>query len=174
MLNDMTILVPQQCSPFARTLQNQDLKELLRSNAETEKLFPDGRIIVFGTPYRLLESNVNLFVTDACNVLGSGSSVQTSDRLELITIGCGYRATLGIIYNLEIFGELGEELFTYHIEEHIRKCSIFPNDTIIFLMHFNGQFQDADFISKTMNKYATCYNKHPLYLYFVEEAFSLA
>ncbi|XP_033733079.1 uncharacterized protein LOC117322329 isoform X2 [Pecten maximus] len=111
-INDLT---PTERNCSVRKLRKTDMKDIFHSKLKTENLFPDGRIIVNWTPYRLLESNIDIFCDGSTLILGSNNEMQLHST-ELMTIGFGYSAQVGVVYNLEIFGLLTENNFSSSYE----------------------------------------------------------
>ncbi|XP_033730780.1 probable N-acetyltransferase 16 [Pecten maximus] len=103
-----------------RILNKDDLQKLLSSKADTDRLFPQGRIIVDCVPYRLLASNVDHFFNEFCHILGSECKDGNSGSFECITLAVGYIVPFGIRYNVEIYGNFTEETFSLHMAEHLR------------------------------------------------------
>lgn len=138
-------------STTCRILNRDDLKKLLSSKVDTDRLFPHGRIIVDWVPYRLLASNVDHFFNDFCHILGSGDG--NSGRIECVSVAIGCIAPSGIRYDLEIYGNFTEESFLAHVREHLRKCSTFDSETINFFVHYEPGILDADVITKSMQHF---------------------
>ncbi|XP_033730111.1 histidine N-acetyltransferase-like [Pecten maximus] len=136
-----------------RILNKDDLQKLLVSKADTDRLFPQGRIIVDWVPYRLLASNVDHFFNKFCHILGSESKDGNAGTFEYITLAVSYIVPNGIRYNVEIYGNFTEETFSLHMSEHLRNCSTLEYENINFLVHYESGSHDASMITKTMQQF---------------------
>ncbi|XP_069121110.1 histidine N-acetyltransferase-like [Argopecten irradians] len=155
-----------------RILNKDDLKKLMTSKLDTDRLFPQGRIIVDWVPYRLLASNVDHFFNDFCHILGSGDG--NSDRIECMTVAVGYTAPKGIRYIVEMYGTFTEETFSDHIVQHLKRCSTLDTEHINFSLHYETGKHNPDTITKTMHQFNM--NKsdtHFTIMYGVEEPLDL-
>ncbi|OWF37433.1 histidine N-acetyltransferase-like [Mizuhopecten yessoensis] len=163
--------LPTVTNTQIRILNKADMQKLLSSKTDTDRLFPQGRIIADWVPYRLLATNVDYFFNDFCLILGSDCKNGESVRLELMTLAVSYTVPNGIRYNIEIYGSLTEQLFSCHMAEHLRKCSTFEHENINFVIHYEQGRHDLDIITKTMQQFGmTASDKfHSTIMYAVEE-----
>ncbi|XP_033730098.1 uncharacterized protein LOC117319389 [Pecten maximus] len=136
-----------------RILNKGDLQKLLSSKANTDRLFPQGRIIVDWVPYRLVASNVDHFFNEFCHILGSECKDGDSGSFECITLAVGYIVPNGIRYNVEIYGNFTEETLSLHMAEHLRNCSTFEYEDINLLVYSEPGSHDASMITKTMQQF---------------------
>ncbi|XP_069121112.1 probable N-acetyltransferase 16 [Argopecten irradians] len=134
-----------------RILNKDDLKKLMTSKSDTDRLFPQGRIIVDWVPYRLLASNVDHFFNDFCHIVGSGD--WNSDRIECMTVALGSPVAKGISYIVEMYGTFTEETFSDHIVQHLKKCFTLNTEHINFSLHYETGKHNPDIITKIMHQF---------------------
>ncbi|XP_060075967.1 histidine N-acetyltransferase-like [Ylistrum balloti] len=163
--------LPTVDNTIVRILTKEDLKKLLSSKTDTDKLFPQRRIIVDWVPYRLLATNVDHFFNEFCHILGSDLKDGKSEGLECISLAVGYSVPNGIRYNVELYGNFTEEILSIHMAEHLGKCSTFGKENINLLLHYEHGTHDADVLTQTMHQFGmnVSNNFHSKVMYGMEE-----
>ncbi|XP_069122164.1 uncharacterized protein [Argopecten irradians] len=156
-------------------LKKEELREIFRTSWETNRLFPDKRLMVDLVPYRLRESNVDILYDEHCHVLYSRAdqsegpkfcnSVDQSERPRLyskiaqsegpalLTVGYAYPTPTEYFCSIDIYGDLEEELFDKHVQQHAQECKGKGMDMVWFGCVYFKDHHDESIISRVMEKY---------------------
>ncbi|OWF39914.1 histidine N-acetyltransferase-like [Mizuhopecten yessoensis] len=145
-------ILPPNKDTTVKQLQRTDLKEILRSKTTCKLLFPKGRLIVDWVPYRLLESNVDHFFNEHCNVFGSGFQTGVHEP-QLLTFGVAYVSPAGIRFSLDIYGCISEQSFMRHLTEHLRTCRKFKLETVYLVIFCESEINDRSTILSAVERY---------------------
>ena len=82
------------------------------------QLFPHGFLIVNSVPYKLMDSNLPLISDSSDGMFVSYSREHNAEPLCVSFAEC-YQAKIGLIYQLEYYGQGCVDLLLQHVKEHV-------------------------------------------------------
>ena len=139
-----------QDSDPVNDINASQLGKILNHKELCKCLFPENRVVVDFVPYRLMTENADLIKTERTTIYLSRGDGRAEKAL--LTFGTLYYVSIGVVYNMEIYGCLIN--LATHIREHVTRVTetaINSND-VLFRCYCRPEM-DMDNVVETMCKF---------------------
>ncbi|VDI15257.1 Hypothetical predicted protein [Mytilus galloprovincialis] len=113
----------------ARFIEKDEFGQILESRDLSRYFFPEGRAVVDDVPYKIMRSNAPLMFTERTKVVVTHAN---NPKEAILTISNFFKAPVGMIVNMNIYGCLSENIKP-HLILHVEKLLPFlRSDYILF------------------------------------------